>query len=172
MQEFFFSFLCAACNFYLPTSACRKFFFKITHPPPQELNGRPLRSLGHSYVCLRQKGRTCRKHAMTDFMSNVNTKSVSATPAHTTAFALPSIFSPLEMLGIKIWETPLSWHAKCPLPVVVRVSKTCVLKLPINTRAKTTRDVTLLIEFLRAGKTHQRKPEDIEYEELNEHLRI
>ena len=27
---------------------------------------------------------------------------------HTTPFALPSIFSPLEMLGIKIWETPLS----------------------------------------------------------------
>ena len=50
---------------------------------------------------------------------------------HTTEFALTSIFSPLEMLGIKIWETPLSWHAKCPLPVVVRVSKTCVLKLPI-----------------------------------------
>ena len=49
---------------------------------------------------------------------------------HTTAFALPSIFSPLEMLGIKIWKTPLSWHAKCPLPVVVRVSKTCMLKLP------------------------------------------
>ena len=51
---------------------------------------------------------------------------------HTTAFALPSIFSPLEMLGIKIWKTPLSWHAKCPLPVVVRVSKTCMLKLPNN----------------------------------------
>ena len=28
---------------------------------------------------------------------------------HTTAFALPSIFSPfIEMLGIKIWKTPLS----------------------------------------------------------------
>ena len=38
----FFYYLCAACNFFLPTSACRKFFFKITHPPPQELNGRPL----------------------------------------------------------------------------------------------------------------------------------
>ena len=50
---------------------------------------------------------------------------------HTTEFALPSIFSPLEMLGIKIWETPLSWHAKSPLPVVVRVSETRVLKLPI-----------------------------------------
>ena len=28
--------------FFLPTSACRNFFFKITHPLPQELNGRPL----------------------------------------------------------------------------------------------------------------------------------
>ena len=55
-----------------------------------------------------------------------------STCLHTTPFALPSIFSPLEMLGIKIWETPLSQHARCPLPVVVRVSKTCALKLPIN----------------------------------------
>ena len=38
----FFYYICAACNFFLPTSACRKFFFKITHPLPQELNGRPL----------------------------------------------------------------------------------------------------------------------------------
>ena len=40
----FFYVICAACNFFLPTSACRKFFFKIPHrpPPPQELNGRPL----------------------------------------------------------------------------------------------------------------------------------
>ena len=38
----FFYCLCAACNFFLPTSACRIFFFKITHPLPQELNGRPL----------------------------------------------------------------------------------------------------------------------------------
>ena len=28
--------------FFLPTSACRKFFFKITNPLPQKLNGRPL----------------------------------------------------------------------------------------------------------------------------------
>ena len=40
-----FYYICAACNFFLPTSACRKFFFKITHPLPQELNGRPLRGL-------------------------------------------------------------------------------------------------------------------------------
>ena len=40
----FFYYICAACNFFLPTSACRKFFFKITHPAPQELNGRPPRS--------------------------------------------------------------------------------------------------------------------------------
>ena len=38
-----------------------------------------------------------------------------------------------------------------------------------NTRAKTTRDVKLLIEFLRE-KHDQRNPEDIEAEELNEYL--
>ena len=70
---------------------------------------------------------------------------------HTTAFALQSIFSPLEMLGIKIWETPLSWHAKCPLPVVVLVSKTCVLKLPINS----TDDASLRSKRLR-GTGEQR----------------
>ena len=48
----------------------------------------------------------------------------------TTIFTLLSIFYPLEMISIKIWETPLSWHAKCSLPVAVRVSKTRVLKLP------------------------------------------
>ena len=56
---------------------------------------------------------------------------------HTTAFALPSIFSPLEMLGTNIWETPLSWHSKCLLPVVVRVSKMFVLKLPNSRSGKT-----------------------------------
>ena len=38
-----------------------------------------------------------------------------------------------------------------------------------NTRAKTTRDVKLLIEFLRE-KHEQRNPEDIEAKELNEYL--
>ena len=38
-----------------------------------------------------------------------------------------------------------------------------------NTRAKTTRDVKLLTEFLRE-KHDQRNPEDIEAEELNENL--
>ena len=33
------------------------------------------------------------------------------------------------MINIKIWETPLSWHEKCSLPVAVRVSKTRVLNL-------------------------------------------
>ena len=32
---------------------------------------------------------------------------------------------------MKMWETPLSWHAKFSLPVAVRVLKTSVLKLPI-----------------------------------------
>ena len=51
---------------------------------------------------------------------------------HTTTFALLSTFSPLGMISIKIWETPLSWHSKCSFPVAVRVSKTGVLKLPIS----------------------------------------
>ena len=45
-----------------------------------------------------------------------------------TTFILISIFPPLEMISIKICETPLSWHAKCSFPVAVRVSKTRVLK--------------------------------------------
>ena len=39
-------------------------------------------SFGHSYVGSRQKGRTCRRYSLTDFMSNVNTKCASATPAY------------------------------------------------------------------------------------------
>ena len=39
------------------------------------------------------------------------------TRLHTTTFTLPSIFSPLEIISIKMWETPLSWNAKCSLPV-------------------------------------------------------
>ena len=49
---------------------------------------------------------------------------------HATTFTLLSIFSPIEIISTKIWETPLSWHAKFYLPVAVRVSKTRVLKLP------------------------------------------
>ena len=37
------------------------------------------------------------------------------------------IFSPLEMSSTKIWETMLSWHAKCSLPVAVRASKSSLL---------------------------------------------
>ena len=39
--------------------------------------------------------------------------------------------SQLGMISIKSWETPLSWHTECSLPVAVRVSKMRVLKLPI-----------------------------------------
>ena len=38
--------------------------------------------------------------------------------------------SQLGMITIKSWETPLSWHTECSLPVAVRVSKMRVLKLP------------------------------------------
>ena len=50
---------------------------------------------------------------------------------HTTTFTLQKTFSSLEMISIKIWETSLSLHAKCSLPVAVRVSKMRVLKLPV-----------------------------------------
>ena len=49
---------------------------------------------------------------------------------HTTTFTLLSIFSPLKISSRKIWETLRSKHAKCSLPVVVRVLKTRVPKLP------------------------------------------
>ena len=50
---------------------------------------------------------------------------------NTTTSTLLSIFSPLEMISMKICETPLPCHAKCSLPVAVRVSKMRMLKLPI-----------------------------------------
>ena len=51
---------------------------------------------------------------------------------HTTTFTLRSMFCPLELISMKIWETPLSWHGLCSLQVAVRVSKSRVLiKLPI-----------------------------------------
>ena len=49
---------------------------------------------------------------------------------HTTTFTLLSIFSPLKISSRKIWGTLWSKHAKCSLPVAVRVLKTRVLKLP------------------------------------------
>ena len=52
---------------------------------------------------------------------------------HTTTFTFPSIFYPLEIISIKIWETPLPWREKFSLPVDVRVLKTRVLKLSNNT---------------------------------------
>ena len=48
---------------------------------------------------------------------------------HTTTFTLLSIFSPLEMIGIQIWQTPLSWQAECSLPVAVRA---CLSSLTSN----------------------------------------
>ena len=55
-----------------------------------------------------------------------------STCLHTTTFISLSIFSLLETLSLKIWERPLSWRAKYSLPVAVRVSKMCMLKLPIK----------------------------------------
>ena len=60
------------------------------------------------------------------------------TCVHSTTVTLLSIFSPLEIISTKIWEIPLSWHAKSSLPVAVRVSKTRVLKFPSTNRSQTT----------------------------------
>ena len=59
---------------------------------------------------------------------------------HTATFILLNIVSLLEMFSVKIWETPLPWHAKCSLPVAVRVSKTRGLKLPINDNGNIDKD--------------------------------
>ena len=66
---------------------------------------------------------------------------------YTTTFTLLIIFSPLEMIGIKIWETSLSCHAKGSPPFAVRVSKTRMLKLPINCQDPMTRREQLNNEF-------------------------
>ena len=50
----------------------------------------------------------------------------------TTTFTLLSIFSPLEMSRIKIWVTIGFKHAKCSLPVAVRVARTRVLNALIS----------------------------------------
>ena len=47
---------------------------------------------------------------------------------HTTTFTLLSTFTPLRMISIKIWETPLALHTKCSL--AVRVLNARVLNRP------------------------------------------
>ena len=47
----------------------------------------------------------------------------------TTNFILLSICPPLEMISFNIWETKLSWHAKCSFPDTVHGSKTSIVCL-------------------------------------------
>ena len=61
---------------------------------------------------------------------------------HTTTVTLLRIVSPLEMISIKIWETPLPWHAKCSLPVAGRVLKSHILKLPNSNGCASSFDMT------------------------------
>ena len=58
-------------------------------------------------------------------------RSVIITCPHATTFTLLSIFPPLEVNSIKLWETKCSLP-KYSLAVAVCVSKTCLLKLPIQ----------------------------------------
>ena len=62
---------------------------------------------------------------------------------HTITFTLLSIISSLETISKKMWAPENPRHAKCSLPVAVRVSKTRVLKL--------TRDLEHT-RFLRRGR--------------------
>ena len=73
----------------------------------------------------------------------------------TTTFTLLSIFSPLEMISLIIWETPVFWHAKCSLPVAVRTSKILALKLPITLHHK---QVFLPPQVLRPTKIRIENP--------------
>ena len=72
---------------------------------------------------------------------------------HITTFTLLSTFSPSGMISMKIWETALSCHAKCSLPVAVRVSKTYVLKLPTNRAVRAHRHIE--IEIARATARYE-----------------
>ena len=55
----FFLFHLCCMQFFLPTRACRKFFFEIIHTPPQELNGRPLSTLYCQNRSLPSNGVSC-----------------------------------------------------------------------------------------------------------------
>ena len=69
---------------------------------------------------------------------------------YTTTFTLPSIFSPLEMISTKMWETPLSWNAKCSLLVAVRVSKMHVPKQASkNVKSRESNNTLLSFKFRR-----------------------
>ena len=68
-----------------------------------------MRPLPYSYGLSRQKGRTCHGHAMTDFMSNVNTKSVSATPPEKSRIGLKQLkFLDMMVLYSAFKHTTLS----------------------------------------------------------------
>ena len=47
------------------------------------------------------------------------------THLHTITFTLLSTFSPLGMISTRMWETPMSWHAKYSLLVAVHVLPVC-----------------------------------------------
>ena len=70
------------------------------------------------------------------------------TRPHTTTFTLLSIFWPLKISSRKIWKTLRSKHAKCSLPVAVRVSETLVLKLPIIDHRRRQNVVRTLVTHL------------------------
>ena len=122
-------------------------FFDGRVNPPSRANVCPCKHIGSS---TRVNSVTARIVDLSVFETRTATGSKLfslLTCLHTTTFILLSIISPLQMISIKIWEIPLSWHAKCSLPVAVRVLKTRLLKLPqlIN---ESMRERSLLILLL------------------------
>ena len=65
--------------------------------------------------------------SMQRFRATADTGSVHFshfTCLHTSTFIFLSLFALVETITLKIWERPMSWPAKCLLPVAVRGSKT------------------------------------------------
>lgn len=65
----------------------------------------------HAQECCRKGEACCRTATGSDLFPYL-------TCLHAT-FILLSIFSLVETISLQIWERPLSWHAKCSLPVSV-----------------------------------------------------
>ena len=102
-------------------------------PPSTTTQNNNIRQLTKGRRRWRQRERRLKILSTRVFETRTATGSELFSPLPAT-FTLLIIVSLLEMISVKIWETPVSWHAKCSLPVAVRVSKTLVLKLPIISR--------------------------------------
>ena len=58
---------------------------------------------------------------------------------------LLNIFSLVETISFKFWETPISWRAKCSLPACVRDQKTSRAWAPLC-KVKDTNEITVSVD--------------------------